>query len=314
MYRFATMIAILAFVTFPLAAQPAQQPGAPGSPEQPGLPGQPEVVQPGIPGQEPASDQEQFGELPPNLHRVSELSDLSISDDRGAEIGSVEDVVITPDGRISHLIAGLDGFRDLEPGRYLVSADRLAPERNRITLRETQQSVRIENDDQIRRQIGQGAILASRLMEFDVMGSNGDSIGSIEDIVVDLQEGSVAYVALGSGGFLGLGEDLFAVPFDELQIDANRDTVSVDATEDQLEQAGGFSRANWPESTDENWAEPRMGEVGREAEKEGSILGSEESDQMGQGPRIPGMPEPPEQPPEPVEPVPPQQPQVFPAR
>ena len=99
---------------------------------------------------------------------------------------------------------------------------------------------------------------ASEAIGMKVRSGSGDKLGKVEDIVIAMNSGNIRYVALSFGGFLGIGDKFFAVPFDAvaLQYDANdKDFVLVfDTTKDQLEKAPGFDKDHWPDFGNEQWA------------------------------------------------------------
>lgn len=92
----------------------------------------------------------------------------------------------------------------------------------------------------------QGDMRASRLIGTSVMNSAGESIGDINEIVLQ-QDGKVAAVVVGVGGFLGMGEREVAIPFSSLKMaaDANgTSTITVDATRDALSGAPAWQWSN----------------------------------------------------------------------
>lgn len=94
-----------------------------------------------------------------------------------------------------------------------------------------------------------GRLRLEELMDADVVGSNGDTVGEIEDVVM-ADTGKPAYVVLGFGGFLGMGEEQAAVPFSQLRVAVDEDgdkTYFIAMTEEQLKKAPKFKRG------DETW-------------------------------------------------------------
>jgi hypothetical protein len=87
-----------------------------------------------------------------------------------------------------------------------------------------------------------------------VLNLAGDTLGEIEEIVVDVKSGRIAYAVLAVGGFLGIGEKYFAVPWRALTLDADRKCFVLDVDKDRLENAPSFDRDNWPSMADESWA------------------------------------------------------------
>ena len=94
----------------------------------------------------------------------------------------------------------------------------------------------------------QGDIRMSRLNGMQVKNAQGEDVGEVKDIVVDANTGKVAYVALSHGGFLGIGEDLFAYPVSRFEMGAQGETLVLKAevTEEQLDEREGFNDGNWP--------------------------------------------------------------------
>ena len=80
---------------------------------------------------------------------------------------------------------------------------------------------------------------ASQLMGVKVTNKAGETIGDINEVLID-KDGKVAAVVLGVGGFLGMGERHAAVTFNSVQLTRdpnNNPLVRVDVTKDQLKSA-----------------------------------------------------------------------------
>ena len=86
-----------------------------------------------------------------------------------------------------------------------------------------------------------------------VYGSDQQKIGSIERVMIDKISGKVAYAVLSFGGFLGMGEDYYPVPWPTLRYDTNLGGYLVNLTKDQLENAPKYSERqgwNWSREND----------------------------------------------------------------
>jgi hypothetical protein len=86
-----------------------------------------------------------------------------------------------------------------------------------------------------------------------VYGADQKKIGSIERAMIDKTSGKVAYAVLSFGGFMGMGEDYYPVPWSTLKYDTNLGGYRVNLTEDQLKKAPKYSRStgwNWNREND----------------------------------------------------------------
>lgn len=104
---------------------------------------------------------------------------------------------------------------------------------------------------------------ASTLRNTSVTNLRGESLGSIEDLMLDPQSGRVAYAVLDFGGFLGIGNKLFAVPLEAFRVDTANEQLVLDVTKDKLNDAPGFDKDNWPKTTDHTFIENVYGFYGK---------------------------------------------------
>lgn len=98
---------------------------------------------------------------------------------------------------------------------------------------------------------------SSEIIGMNVKNRAGESLGKVEDLVVELQTGDVRYAALSFGGFAGFGDKLFAVPWQAMtfKFGENDRFFVFDVTQKQLETAPGFDRNNWPDVANPAWSE-----------------------------------------------------------
>lgn len=88
-----------------------------------------------------------------------------------------------------------------------------------------------------------------------VESQHGNEVGQISEVVMEATTGNVAYAVVASDGFVGLGEKLFAIPWRALQQPIAAQTFRLDMTEEQLKQAPGFDKDNWPDLEDRHWGD-----------------------------------------------------------
>jgi len=103
---------------------------------------------------------------------------------------------------------------------------------------------------------------ASSLASDDVYNPKGEKLGSIKELMLDIQSGKVCYAVLSFGGFLSLGEKLFAVPWSALTVDTENKRLVMDTDEDRLKNAPGFDTDNWPNMADATWEKTVHGYYG----------------------------------------------------
>jgi sporulation protein YlmC with PRC-barrel domain len=94
---------------------------------------------------------------------------------------------------------------------------------------------------------------SSTLVGMEVRNLHNEKLGTIDDLVIDVEKGRVAYAALGVGGLLGLGEKLFAIPWAALQQSAGLGTLTLYVDKETLQAASGFDKEQWPTTAETRW-------------------------------------------------------------
>lgn len=92
---------------------------------------------------------------------------------------------------------------------------------------------------------------ASTLTGDRVTNPAGQDLGTVDEILIDIPTGRVAYAVLAFGGVVGIGSKLFAVPWSSLRVDEDRKCFILDVDKQTLESAPGFDRNAWPDFSDE---------------------------------------------------------------
>jgi sporulation protein YlmC with PRC-barrel domain len=88
---------------------------------------------------------------------------------------------------------------------------------------------------------------ADTLIGDKVRNSAGEELGEIEEIMFDVDNGRIAYAVLSFGGFMGLGDKLFAIPWPALTLNKEEKCFYLNIEQEQLETAPGFDKNNWPD-------------------------------------------------------------------
>lgn len=98
-------------------------------------------------------------------------------------------------------------------------------------------------------------VMAADTLEGDrVVNLDDEYLGKIRDIMIDVPSGRVAYAVLSSGGVLGIGDKLFAIPWSALIMDADRHRFILNVDKERLKAAPGFDKDAWPSMADPQWA------------------------------------------------------------
>lgn len=95
---------------------------------------------------------------------------------------------------------------------------------------------------------------ASKLIGADLSNAAKENLGDIEDIVLDSGSRRIAYVVVSFGGFLGMGDKLFAIPWESLEFPNDGKNFVLNVDKDRLKNAEGFDKTHWPNFADEAWA------------------------------------------------------------
>ena len=100
-----------------------------------------------------------------------------------------------------------------------------------------------------------GNLISSRRVEgTSVYNTRGESLGTVEHMMIDKLSGQVAYAVMSHGGVLGMGDKLFAVPWNALKVDEDEKCFILDVDKSRLENAPGFDREHWPDMADPAWS------------------------------------------------------------
>ena len=101
---------------------------------------------------------------------------------------------------------------------------------------------------------GSGHLLSADSITGDeVCNMQDEKLGKIQDIMFDVNDGTIRYAVLSSGGFLGMGDRLFAVPWKAFTLDAHNKRFLLDVDADRIKNAPGFDKDNWPNMADPSW-------------------------------------------------------------
>jgi sporulation protein YlmC with PRC-barrel domain len=97
-------------------------------------------------------------------------------------------------------------------------------------------------------------VKGSTFIGSDVENPKGEDLGDIKDVVIDRATGRIAYAVVSFGGFMGLGDKLYAVPWGAFsQAATDKDTFILDIDKERIKNSPGFDQNNWPQMVSREW-------------------------------------------------------------
>jgi sporulation protein YlmC with PRC-barrel domain len=91
-------------------------------------------------------------------------------------------------------------------------------------------------------------LTATSIIGDSVESPDGEKLGKIEDLMIDLRSGCVDYVVLEYGATLGIGGKLFSIPFKEFTLDPFREIFLLARDKEHLKNAPGIDKQHWPDT------------------------------------------------------------------
>jgi sporulation protein YlmC with PRC-barrel domain len=98
-------------------------------------------------------------------------------------------------------------------------------------------------------------VSASKIIGEAVINREKENLGKVQDLVIDTELGAVAYVVLSFGGFLGMGNKLFAIPWQAFEFSAAESKLILNVNKEKLKNAPGFDPDKMPNFADRSWGE-----------------------------------------------------------
>lgn len=227
-----------------------------------------------------------------DLNTASDLIGTKIENQKGENLGSVTDLLVDPHGgSVQYVILSRGGVLgvgsklypvpwqamhySIQGDRFILdlTEDRLASAPNfareswpDLTSSDWQKRIQsfyqsegiggMQGQSQVGSHVTEGSktlIRASKLMDKALQNSQNQRLGSIDNLVIDRGTGKVEYAVVGTGGVLGVGDKLHAVPWQTFEFNGDRQALVLDANKQKIDNAPSFSRDKWPDMSDPTW-------------------------------------------------------------
>lgn len=88
----------------------------------------------------------------------------------------------------------------------------------------------------------------------EVRNPQDEKLGKVEALMLDKHRGQVVYVVLSFGGFLGMGDKLFALPWSLFSYDKEKECFVINIDKEKLKRSPGFDKDKWPDMSNPTWS------------------------------------------------------------
>lgn len=88
----------------------------------------------------------------------------------------------------------------------------------------------------------------AKIIGNNVINPAGEQLGNLKELVLDLEDGHIAYAVLSFGGVMGLGDKYFAIPWEAFTLDPSGKAFILDIDKELLKKAPGFDKDHWPDN------------------------------------------------------------------
>lgn len=203
-----------------------------------------------------------------NIIRADRLIGQTVRNQQNERVGRINDLALNiEDKRIAYAVVNRGGMWGIGGDDVALPFDQIQPDPAarvvRLSEQQLQQAREIDTNQAWPARIGEGPVGTagaaprhevlplSNVIGMDVHNKQGEQLGRIDDVVIQ-RDGSLAYAVIAHGGFLGMGDNYVAVPWDRLTLDAERQGAVLDVNRQQLDGAKRFEYRNetWPERVD----------------------------------------------------------------
>lgn len=202
----------------------------------------------------------------------------AVYDAQGKRIGKIEQLVIDKaDGRVAYAVLSFGGFLGIGADHYPIPwpmldyDEKLGGYRVDVTEEQLESAPKIEQEESWQQAsrdrseevygfweqpapVHEGRtssfMTSDRVEGMPVYDVHGKRIGKVERLMIDKLTGQIAYAILSFGGFLGIGEDHYPIPWSMLTYNEKPDGFQVDITEEELKSAPKIEPGeNWEQTT-----------------------------------------------------------------
>ena len=96
-------------------------------------------------------------------------------------------------------------------------------------------------------------VSTKKLDSYNVVNTAGEDLGQVQNMMVDMSTGRIAYTILSFGGFMGLTDKWFAVPWEAMTYSPETKRLVLNVSKDKLKDAPGMDKRHWQDEIDTKW-------------------------------------------------------------
>ncbi len=96
-------------------------------------------------------------------------------------------------------------------------------------------------------------LTATSIIGDKVENLEGEDLGKIDNFMINIQSGQIEYVVLEFGSFLGVGGKLFAIPYKQLYLNAEKECFVLNREKESFKDMPGFDKTHWPGTNDHTY-------------------------------------------------------------
>ncbi len=100
---------------------------------------------------------------------------------------------------------------------------------------------------------GQISLSATTLVGDPVLDISGERVGRLEDLMIDIENGVIAYAVVSFGGIMGIGAEFYPVPWRALMIDTETRSARLEMDQEYIKDAPPMDKREWPVAIDYAW-------------------------------------------------------------
>jgi sporulation protein YlmC with PRC-barrel domain len=202
-------------------------------------------------------------DMPPGIEKASELIGRDVYDAHGESIGEIKDLALDPgQQRVNYTVVSFGGVMGVGSELNAVPLTSLDMRgKDNLILNMSEQELKDLQGFDDDNWPGGAVVKAKEYLDYEVKNINGDELGEVKDLAVDLNNGKIRYAVIEHDRLTSISDKLIAVPTSKLAPGSDENELVLKATDAELERMIKFSDHRWPPAAD-GFLSSRAGQAG----------------------------------------------------